>query len=237
MPEANDLSRPTVAIVIPTKNEIATIERIARESKQYADEVVIIDANSTYGTPEAAVAAGARVLLDEGRGKGMALRQALRDVEADIIVFMDADGSHDPADVPKLVAPILADEADMVIGDRMRGGSDELHGNFHLFIRLMATELITLTINSRWHSHLFDIQNGFRALKRDMGLNLGLRERGFSIEQEMVMKGLQRGYRIINVPSHEYERFAGASRINLWTEWVAYGWSILKHLPRRRVRR
>ena len=86
-----------------------------------------------------------------------------------IVVFIDADGSHDPKDIPALVAPIKAGQADMVIGSRGKGGSDELHGTLEQFIRYVGSQLIMLAINYRWNVRLTDSQNGFRAIRRDVG--------------------------------------------------------------------
>ena len=133
----------------------------------------------------------------EGAGRAQAIRQAFQDATTDIVVFIDADGSHDPKDIPALVAPIAAGTADLVIGSRGKGGSDELHGTLGQFIRYVGSQLIMLAINYRWDVRLSDSQNGFRAIRRDVGKALDLRSNLTTIEQEMLMRALKRGYRVI----------------------------------------
>lgn len=222
--------RPTVTVAIPTLNEEATIADVVASVRPYADEVLVLDGHSTDRTRELAEAAGARVELDPKLGKGAALRLALEAARADVVVFIDADGSHEPSDIPRLVAPLAAGEADMVVGCRMTGGSDELHGDLFKFTRLIGSEIITMMINYRWHVRLTDVQNGFRALRRDVGLQLGLRENRFAIEEEMVMKALQRRFRVVNVSSHEYRRRHGVSRIVLQRDWFSFIWCVIKHI-------
>ena len=119
------------------------------------------------------------------------------------------DQSHDPDDIPRLVAPILDGTADHVSGSRMRGGSDELHGTAEELVRLYGSTLITLGINLRFGTALTDSQNGFRAIRRDVALDLDLREDITTIEQEMIVKTLRKGYRLVEVPAHEYRRRHG----------------------------
>jgi hypothetical protein len=77
---------------------------------------------------------------------------------------------------------------------------------------------------------LTDIQNGFRAVKTEIGRGIGLEEPGFSIEQEMVMKFLAGRFRVINVPAHEYARQGGDAKLNLGREWFHFGVVVLRHL-------
>jgi dolichol-phosphate mannosyltransferase len=169
-------------------------------------------------------------VLDGGKGKGQAIRQALGETTTDIVVFIDADGSHDPKDIPALVAPIAAGKADLVIGSRGKGGSDELHGTFGQFIRYVGSQLIMLAINYRWGVRLSDSQNGFRAIRRDVGLALDLKSNLTTIEQEMLMRALKRGYRVDEVASHEYERRWGTSKVVVWKLWWAYIWSFWRNI-------
>lgn len=223
-------AQPAITVVLPTLNEEATIADIVTRVRAYAAEVLVVDGHSTDRTRELAAAAGARVVLDNGCGKGAAVRQAFDEASHELIVFMDADGSHEVSDIPRLVAPLLADEADLVVGSRMTGGSDELHGDAGKFLRLIGSEIITLIINYRWGVRLTDVQNGFRAIRREVGLRLGLREDRFAIEEEMVMKALREGYRVANVSSHEYARRHGHSRIVLSRDWFSFVWCVLRHL-------
>ena len=111
-----------ISIVIPTRNEEGMIKEIIDGCRPYADELMVVDGHSTDKTREIAEAAGVKVILDNGKGKGAALRYAATVVTGDIIVFIDADGSHDPRDIPRLVEPIMKGEADHVSGSRLIGG-------------------------------------------------------------------------------------------------------------------
>jgi glycosyltransferase involved in cell wall biosynthesis len=219
-----------VTVVIPTKDEEGLVGDIVDAVAPYADEVLVVDGHSRDRTRDIAVEHGARVILDRGKGKGDALRLALDEATGDIVVFIDADGSHEPKDIPAMVAPILAGESDLVVGSRGKGGSDELHGTLEQLIRYIGSQLIMLGINYRWNVRLTDSQNGFRAIRRDVGRQLGLTSNLTTIEQEMMMKALKKGYRVSEIPSHEYERKWGTSKVVVWKLWFAYVWSFLRNL-------
>ena len=97
-----------VTVVIPTKNEEGLIAEIIEAVRPHAAEILVVDGHSTDRTAGIAAAMGARVVLDAGRGKGEALRRSFVEARHDILVFIDADGSHDPNDIPRLVEPISA---------------------------------------------------------------------------------------------------------------------------------
>ncbi len=219
-----------VSIVIPTWNEEAGLTDIISHCRPYADEILIVDGHSSDRTREIAQEMGASVILDHGRGKGDAIRTAIGAVTGDIIVFIDADYSHNPRHIPRLLAPILRGEADHVSGSRTRGGSDELHGDLHKFMRMIGSDIITLGINYRFNVRLTDSQNGFRAIRASIAKQLGLREDITTIEQEMTIKTLSKGYRMTEVPMHEYARRFGESRIALWKVSWRYVYSWLKYL-------
>ncbi len=219
-----------VTVVVPAKDEEGLIGEIVDAVKPFGDEVLVVDGHSRDRTAAIAVEHGARVIQDHGRGKGEALRLAIDAAAGDIVVFIDADGSHEPRDIPALVAPIRAGAADLVIGSRGKGGSDELHGTLEQFIRYVGSQLIMLAINYRWNVRLTDSQNGFRAIRRDVASRLGLTANLTTIEQEMLMKALKQGLRVTEVPSHEFERRWGTSKVVVWKLWFAYVWSFLRNL-------
>ena len=219
-----------VTVVIPAKDEEGLIAEIVDAVKPYGDEVLVVDGHSRDRTRDIAIAHGARVVLDRGKGKGDALRLALDEAACDIVVFIDADGSHEPKDIPAMVAPIQAGQADMVVGSRGKGGSDELHGTLEQLIRYVGSQLIMLGINYRWNVRLTDSQNGFRAIRRDVGRRLGLTSNLTTIEQEMMMKALKQGFRVTEIASHEYERRWGTSKVVVWKLWFAYVWSFLRNI-------
>jgi len=224
------ISVNNVTIVIPTKNEEKSISEIMDSVKRYGDEILIVDGHSKDRTRDVASRKGARVVLDGGKGKGDGIRTAIREAKGDIIVFIDADGSHIPADIPELVKPIKEGKADLVIASRMRGGSDELYGNISEAFRLIMSVFINLIINYRFSSHITDSQNGFRAIRKSAAEKLDLKADKFDIEEEMLMKCLKKGFRVSEIPSMELKRKYGKSNISLWKMWHRYMWRIFVNL-------
>jgi dolichol-phosphate mannosyltransferase len=228
-----------VTTVILARNEEPTIEEAVTGAARYAHEVIVMDGHSSDRTASIAAGAGAKVYTDPGRGKGAAIRQSLTLTDADVVVFMDADGSHDPADIPWLAMPVIRGETDLCVGSRFAGGSDELSVGVGQLIRTIGNISMNIAINKRWRVALTDTLNGFRAVDRQAALDIGMREDRHTIEQEMIMKALRHGYRVINAPSHEYERKFGASHINIWREWPKFVWCVIvnlipRDLPRRK---
>lgn len=219
-----------VSICIPAKDEAATVGDIVKRCLPLGDEVFVVDGHSTDATREIAAAAGVPVYLDEGRGKGCAVREAIARATGDVLVFIDADLSFDAADIPKLVEPVARGEADYANGSRMRGGSDELHGDLDKFIRMVGQDVITLGINYRFGVRLTDSQSGFRAIRLDAARQIVLEEDITTTEQEMIIKFLRRGFRIAEVPTHEYASARARSHISLRRVAVRYVWSWLKYM-------
>ncbi len=219
-----------VTVVIPALNEEKCIGGVIERALLYADEVIVIDGHSRDRTAHIAAELGVRVVKDNMKGKGDAIRVGAETASHKIIVFMDADGSHDAGDIPHLVKPILSGEAELVIGSRGKGGSDELHGDIEKLMRMVGSDLILIGINLRWKQQLTDSQNGLRAIRTDVIRSLKLRENITTIEQEMTMKCLKHGHRVTEVPTHEYSRKHGASTIKLRRVWFRYIYSFIVNL-------
>lgn len=220
----------TTTVVIPTRNENGVVIEVAHAASAYCDHVVIVDGHSSDGSPERLRAEGFHVIQDRGRGKGDAIRLGLEAATDEIVVTMDADGSHDPAEIPRLLAPIVSGEADMVIGCRMRGGSDEFAGTWTMFVRLWGNNFLTQIINTRFRTSLSDSQNGFRAIRGSRIAQLKLTENLHTIELEMVLKGLKQGLRITQVPSHEHARRVGRSSLSVVRQTPAFLWCLLRNV-------
>ncbi len=154
-----------ITVVVPAKNEAPTIATVIRQCCQLAADVIVVDGCSADNTAGLAADAGARVLGESATGKGLAMRRAIPHIHTGITVFIDADKSHTPGDIPNLVQPILDGRADHVSASRLIGGSSELHGSFDEFFRLAGSAFITACINKRFGVRLSDSQNGFRAIR------------------------------------------------------------------------
>jgi glycosyltransferase involved in cell wall biosynthesis len=218
-----------ISVLILTRNEEGSVAAVVSDARRYADEVLVVDGRSEDATRERAEAAGARVILDDGRGKGAGVRIGLRWAEHPVVVIADADGSHNMADIPVLTAPILDGSSDLVIASRLLGGSDEIHGNLSNYLRMVGAGFITLLVNWRFGTRLTDIENGFRALRRAIVPTLQLDANGFEIEQQLVLRALKRGFRVSEVPSHEYVRQAGQSKLPT-IQGLAFLWHLLREL-------
>jgi len=229
MPKENSLM-DILTIVIPALNEEATIADVIIPSRTYSNDILVVDGHSTDNTVPIARSLNVRVIFDHKKGKGDAIRTAIPYIKNEITVFIDADGSHDPSDIPRLVKPILEDKADHVSGSRLMGGSSELHGGFDEFLRLTGSSFITACINHRFGVRLSESQNGFRAIRTEVLRALGLKENITTIEQEMIIKTIKKGYRMAEVPTHEYKRKAGYSKIDLKKVAFRYVYSMIKYL-------
>ena len=222
----------SVATVILAKDEERTIAEAVSGARRHCGKVLVMDGHSEDLTVERARAEGAEVHADPGGGKGAAIRASLSLIAEPVVVFMDADGSHDPSDIPRLAAPIEAGDVDLCVGSRFTGGSEELSITVGQLIRTIGNISMNIAINKRWGVELTDTLNGFRAVRRKAALAVGLREDIHTIEQEMVMKMLLAGYRVMNIPTHEYRRKHGESHIKIWRQWPKFVLCVLTHVMR-----
>jgi glycosyltransferase involved in cell wall biosynthesis len=199
--EKDAMKRKTTAhivVLIPCLNEIKSIGKVIDDFHRAIPEaeIIVFDNGSVDGTPQAAQKRGARVLMENRRGKGYVVQAMFQRVEADIYVMVDGDDTY-PADrVRALIEPVLMDEADMVIGSRMTSDS---HSQFHRLNHL-GNVFFQTVINLIFHTRLTDILSGYRVMNRRIAKGLPLFEKGFAIEAELTMKSLDRGYRLIELP-------------------------------------
>jgi len=185
-----------LTVIIPAFNEERTIGEIVRRAKKYTDDVLVIDDGSLDRTAENALRSGARVISNsKNMGYISALRTGFRHAEGDIIVVMDADGQHDPDDIPSLIRPILNDEADLVIGVRKRLS----------FSEKILTKLTSVKVKTR------DASSGFKALRRNIAKRM--RIRGKCICGTFILEAAKLGARIVDVKIKCEKRKFGRSRI------------------------
>ena len=191
-------SKPRVAILIPCYNEELTIGQVVRDFRaQLPDaDIYVFDNNSADRTVEVAREAGALVAFERRQGKGYVVQAMFRDVEADIYVMVDGDNTYPPTEVHKLIAPVLAGEADMAVGSRL---STQSQSDFKALNRL-GNRFFLNTINSIFKVRLSDILSGYRAFNRAFVRNIPIFGGGFETETELTIKALVRGYRIVELP-------------------------------------
>jgi len=228
---AETLHLKTSAVILAREEE-DTIAGIVTEAKKYAEEVLVIDGHSQDLTQSRAERAGARVALDNGKGKGDGYKVGLHEARGEAVVFLDADGSHDPGDIPRLAEEILSGRLDLVIGSRWRGGSDDIHPNFNHLIRDLGGNLLSIIISSWFKTEVTDCLHGFRAIRRSEGLKLALTADDFDIEHEMIIKALKAHLRVGEVAVHEYARKGGKSKLPTFSKAHIFLWRLVKELLR-----
>ena len=167
-------------------------------TKKYVDEVFVVDDGSRDRTSEVAQQAGATIIKNEqNSGKGVALKNGfLAAQDFDIIVTMDADGQHNPRDIPKLLDPILSGKADIANGSRYLNG---LNKKTPFYRRIGQTILDTMT-NINANEKFTDTQSGFRAFSARSLRAFKFTENGFAIESEMLKNASDSGLKIEEVP-------------------------------------
>jgi glycosyltransferase involved in cell wall biosynthesis len=192
------MQRPRIAVLIPCYNEAATIQDVLRDFQgELPDaELYVFDNNSTDRTVELAREAGARVVRERRQGKGYVVQSMFREVEADIYVMVDGDGTYPAAEVHKLIQPILLGEADMVVGSRLM---HESASSFRILNRV-GNQFFLRAVNLIFKVRLTDILSGYRAFSRPFVKSVPIFGGGFEVEAEMTMKALARGSRIVELP-------------------------------------
>lgn len=173
-----------IIAIIPAFNEEKTIENIVRETKNFADEVLVINDGSSDLTKIKAESCGAKVVnLKINRGLGSALRTGIKtaiNCNADIIVTLDADGQHDPEDIKRLIEPILNQEADVVIGTRMK--KPEGMPMIRQFANWFGN-FVTFVLFGIW---VTDSQSGFRAFSKYAAKKLDIRSDRMEVSSEII---------------------------------------------------
>lgn len=202
-----------ISILIIAKNEAEGIQKIIRSVKPYADEIIVVDGHSTDDTYRLAKYEGVRVMRDHGLGRGDGVRVGLEAARGDIVVLFDADGSHNPRDIPRLTRPIIKNEADLVIASRRTGGTLDTNRGFNGVVRSFGADLLAYLVNKKFKTNFTDVIFSFRALRRSVIPILNLTSNGFDIEQEIVVSALKHNVRMMEIPSRELMRRWGMSKL------------------------
>lgn len=210
------VERPFVVVGIPAFNEEKTIAKVVLKALRFADKVVVCDDGSTDMTGEIAGRLGAEVIRhDRNLGYGVAIQSLFRrarELNADVLVTLDADGQHDPCEIPNVVKPIVEGAADVVIGSRF---VDEHRAYNMPWYRRAGVKFITRLVNNSERRSLKDAQSGFRAYNRESLKKLFLTENGMGVSVEILINAEKEGLRIVEVPaSCNYGRDVGQSTHN-----------------------
>lgn len=189
----------SVLILIPAFNEERFIGSVVLKARRYSAQVVVVDDGSTDTTAAIAEAAGAKVLRHPvNQGKGAALNtgfQYARELGAAVVVTVDGDGQHLVDEIAAVVSPILAGQADLVVGSRYLDPRSEVPA-----VRIFGHALFNFVTTQSSGVQLTDSQSGFRAFSARALQSLTFQSRGFSVESEMQFMARDHGLRILEVP-------------------------------------
>ncbi|MBI4181157.1 MAG: glycosyltransferase family 2 protein [Chloroflexi bacterium] len=198
-PHHSQQTRLKVIAGIPCFNTSRSIKDIVSRARKYVDQVIVIDDGSSDGTAEVAGDAGALVISHQKNlGYGEAIKSCFKAAganAADILVILDGDGQHNPDEIPRLLAPILDGEAELVIGSRFL--TDE--PNMPRY-RRFGIKVITFLWNFGAKVKVSDTQSGFRAYRREIFETMPLSEKRMSISIEIIEKARRKGAIIKEVP-------------------------------------
>ena len=225
---------PRIAAIIPALDEASSIGRVVEGLRRLPGValygIFVVDNGSGDGTGEAAGRAGASILREERRGYGYACYAGLMATEgADVLVFLDGDGSDDPEDLARILGPLLSGEADLVVGSRSLGYREP--GSMSPQ-QIFGNRLTALLIRLLYGVQVSDL-GPFRAIRRDDLLALGMREMTYGWPVEMMVKAIRAGYRYREAPVRYRRRTGGASKVggNLRAS-LKIGWYIISAVVR-----
>jgi len=229
-----------VSVIIPTHNEAQAIGRVLAElPSDLVTEVIVVDSNSTDGTSEIARKMGARVIEEPRRGYGRACLTGLAQVTApDLVVFLDGDYSDRPSELPLLLAPIIAGQADITLGSRL--GPKHIPGALP-WHSAFGNRLAAALINLMYGLKISDL-GPFRAGRADVLRELALEETTYGWAVEMILKGALGGFRIVEVPVSYHPRvgkskISGTLRGTVGAAWFIFSLIIRYYFRRRRPER
>jgi glycosyltransferase involved in cell wall biosynthesis len=197
----NSTKNPVVIAIIPAYNESRNIGKIIAETSKYVTIIIVVDDGSEDNTAELAMSKNTKVIRTRrNMGKGTALKRGLVEClkyNPDIIVTLDADGQHDPADIPKLLEPIKNGEADIVIGSRCDNNSlSEIP-----MVRGFGLSFINFINRSLMKSTIKDSQSGFRAYAKSiLSMISNYNSTGYGVETEQLATAELYGFHIVEVP-------------------------------------
>jgi len=216
-----------VCILIPTLNEEKTIGDVIDGFKRLGfNNIVVIDGGSTDKTREIAKERGAKVLIQSGKGKGRALKEAFEIIDNDVVVIIDGDGTYLPEDCYKLINEIEKG-ADHVIGNRL---SNFEKGAFTK-LNLIGNKILNFIFRVTYGVDLYDILSGYRALTKSVYKSIELRKTGFEVETELTVESLSKGFKVVEVPIN-YRKRVGKTKLRPFRDGIKIMLSIYELLKR-----
>lgn len=226
-------------ILIPALNEAECLARVLpRVPEHLAAGVLVVDGGSTDDTPEVVRGLGFRVIPQQGRGLGRAIVTGLRSTASDVVVVVDADGSHDVRDIPRMLAK-LAEGYDLVIACRYADGPKDAGmlsprrrstSEDDTPVRELGNRLFTALCRLLFRVPVHDVLNGFKAFRRSILDSFHIERAGQDYDVELLLKAHRHGFRIAEVPIVESRRISGESKLSAPYHGTLILWVILRQL-------
>lgn len=212
---------PTVSVVIAALNEAENLPHVLPRIPEWVHEILLVDGNSTDDTVAVArqVCPDIRIVQQQGRGKGAAIRTGFAAATGDIVVLLDADGSTDPSEIPAFVDTLIAG-ADFAKGSRFLKGGGTVDMPFY---RQMGNYGFVVLTNILFRTRFTDITYGYNATWRHHQESLALEIDGWANEIISNIRVARNGLNVVEVPSFEHERIAGEAKLATFSA----GWTIL----------
>jgi glycosyltransferase involved in cell wall biosynthesis len=226
----NEPIRVRVSVIIPTHNEAQAIGRVLADlPSELVTEVIVVDSNSTDGTPDVARRAGAQVIQEPRRGYGRACLTGLANADnPDVVVFLDGDYSDRPSELPILLAPIIEGRADITLGCRLQERRSSGALPWHqMFGNRLAAGLIRVIYGLQ----ISDL-GPFRAGRAEVLRALALEETTYGWAVEMILKGALAGFRVVEVPVSYHPRIGKSKISGTLKGTLGAGWFILSLIVR-----
>jgi glycosyltransferase involved in cell wall biosynthesis len=222
------MSSPLVSVIIPCMNEEKTIGEVIRKAnstfeKEGIDGEIIVSDNSTDNSRKIAEESGARIVIPQKKGYGNAYLEGFRHTRGTIIVLADADDTYDMREMPKFLKPLLAGEADFVMGTRLKG--DIKKNAMSWLHRYIGNPVLTWTLNWLFKTNISDAHSGMRAITREAYDRLDIKSEGMEFASEMIIEAARKKIRITEVPITYYPRQT-PSKLHSWGD----GWRHLRFM-------
>jgi glycosyltransferase involved in cell wall biosynthesis len=223
-----------LSIIIPVFNEEKTIAEVIRKVSEipllFEREIIVSNDGSTDSTSEKIKSISMRNLkictLKKNKGKGAAIREALKIVEGDIVIIQDADMEYTPEDYTELIKPIIDGKADVVFGTRLVGSKPH---RVLFFWHYVSNKMLTALSNMFTNLNLTDMEVGLKVFKTDIIKNIKLKENRFGFEPEITAKVAKLKCRIYEVPVAYFGRTYEEGKKITWKDGLAALWCIIKY--------